>query len=151
LRTTNRLLRWQAAYIAGIVDGEGTVTLTRYRREGNRRAVVSVSSTEPDLLRHVRLLIGAGRISMKARRLQHHSPGFAYTITSRQALALLAQIAPYLQTYKAQRARLLLEDYVHLTPRNGRYTPEQRDARDSFELRFFAIKTRAGISRVRHR
>ena len=125
------------------------MTLTRYRRNGNRRAVVSISSTEPDLLRHVRSLIGVGRITTKARRLHHHSPGFAYTISSRQALALLAQIAPYLRTYKAERARLLLDEYVRLTPRNGHYSPEQRDARDSFELRFFAIKTRAGSSRLR--
>jgi hypothetical protein len=125
------------------------VTLTRYRRNGIRRAVVSISSTEPDLLRHIHSFVGVGRITTKARRLDHHSPGFAYTISSRQALALLAQIAPYLRTYKAERARLLLDEYVRLTPRNGHYSPEQRDARASFEVRFFAIKTRAGTSRLR--
>jgi hypothetical protein len=77
----------------------------------------------------------------------HHSPSFAYCITSRQALHLLAQIAPFLRTYKSQRACLLLQEYVRLTPRNGRYTAEQLAARAEFEVRFFTISTRAGTVR----
>ena len=71
----------------------------------------------------------------------------AYCITSRQALRLLAQVAPFLRTYKMKRASLLLQDYARLTPRNGRYTPEQLAARAEFESRFFAISTRAGTGR----
>jgi hypothetical protein len=40
-----------AAYVAGIIDGEGTITLTRMHRGENRRLVVSISSTELVLLR----------------------------------------------------------------------------------------------------
>jgi hypothetical protein len=36
----------EAAYVAGIVDGEGTITLTTMHAGENRRLVVSVSSTE---------------------------------------------------------------------------------------------------------
>jgi hypothetical protein len=109
-----------AAYIAGIVDGEGTITLTRTHRGENRRAVVSISSTELPLLTYVRSVIGAGRITGKVRSREHHSPSFAYCITSRQALQLLAQVTPFLRTYKSARACMLLEDYTRLTPRNGR-------------------------------
>jgi hypothetical protein len=57
------------------------------------------------------------------------------------------EVAPFLRTYKTHRANLLLQEYVRLTPRNGRYTPEQGAARDDFESRFFAISTRAGTVR----
>ena len=58
---------------------------------------------------------------------------------------LLGRISPYLRTYKAGRARLLLEGYVRVTPRNGRYTPCQRAARQAFEERFFANSVRARV------
>jgi hypothetical protein len=106
--------------VAGIIDGEGTITLTRTHRGENRRPVVSISSTELQLLTYVQSVIGAGRITGKACAREHHSPSFAYCVTSRQALALLAQVYPFLRTYKSKRACLLLEEYQHVTPRNGR-------------------------------
>jgi hypothetical protein len=138
-----QLSETEAAYLAGIIDGEGTVTLTRTHRGENRRPVVSISSTELPLLLYVRSVVGAGRITSKVRAQDHHSPSFAYTIYSRQALTLLNQVSPYLRTYKAGRACLLLEQYVRVTPRNGRYTPHQRAGRQAFEQRLFANSVRA--------
>jgi hypothetical protein len=141
----------EAAYVAGIIDGEGTVTLTRTHRGENRRPVVSISSCELPLLNYVKAVIGAGRITGKVCAREHHSPSFTYSITSRQALSLLARVCPFLRTYKASRARLLLEEYQRVTPRNGRYTLEQRAAREQLEDRFFAISTRVGTrNRVSH-
>jgi hypothetical protein len=48
-----------------------------------------------------------------------------------------------LRTYKSERARLLLDEYILVTPRNGRYTVRQRRARQDFENRFFALSVRA--------
>src|SRR4051812_34266153 len=110
--SVNRLSPCDAAYVAGIVDGEGTITLTRKHRRENRRPVLSISSTEIALLRFVHAAIGAGRISGKVRSRPNHSPSFAYVITGRQALAVLSQIVRYLRTYKIERARLLLEEYI---------------------------------------
>ena len=39
-----------AAYIAGLIDGEGTVTLSRRHRNENRQLVVSISNTDRPLL-----------------------------------------------------------------------------------------------------
>lgn len=33
---------WEAAYIAGIIDGEGTITLTRMHRNEHRRHVLQL-------------------------------------------------------------------------------------------------------------
>lgn len=38
------LLGTDAAYIAGLIDGEGTVTLTRKHRNENRQLCVSISA-----------------------------------------------------------------------------------------------------------
>ena len=82
-----------AAYIAGLVDGEGTVTLTR---------------------RH------------------------------RQALALLSQTLPWLRSYKRARAELIIRDYVRLTPRNGKYSPDKKRDRIRFENSVLSIKANSG-------
>jgi hypothetical protein len=121
-----RLQDSEAAYVAGIIDGEGTITLTRIHRGENRRPVVSISSTERPLLEYVRLVVGAGRITNKRRSRTHHSASFAYVISSRNALCLLSQVTRYLHTYKFDRANLLLTEYLRLTPRNGRYSPITR-------------------------
>src|ERR1700733_8760618 len=138
-----KLRESEAAYIAGIIDGEGTITLTRTHRGENRRPIVSVSSTERALLQYLRLVIGAGRTTNKRRSRTHHSASFAYVISSRNALALLSQISQYLHTYKLRRANLLLREYLRVTPRNGRYFPSLKLARSAFERDFLAITTRA--------
>jgi hypothetical protein len=140
LACINLLSPCNAAYVAGIIDGEGTTTLTRTHSGENRRPVLSISSTEYDLLRYVRTTVGAGRISGKVCSRPHHSPSFAYVITGRQALTVLSQVVPFLRTYKLERARLLLSEYIAVTPRNGRYTPEQRARRTEFERRFFRFQ-----------
>ena len=38
-----------AAYLAGLIDGEGTVTLTRKHRNENRQLAGSISNTEKTL------------------------------------------------------------------------------------------------------
>ncbi len=63
----------EAAYIAGIVDGEGTVSLVRHHGTENRRAVVSVANTEHDLLAYLKATIGAGRITRKRVAKDHHT------------------------------------------------------------------------------
>lgn len=44
-KKVRKLKLTDAAYITGLIDGEGTITLTRERRGENRRLVVSISNT----------------------------------------------------------------------------------------------------------
>ncbi|MGI8385235.1 LAGLIDADG family homing endonuclease [Robertmurraya sp. P23] len=41
---------WEASYIAGIIDGEGSITLTRMHKGEFRRPCISISSTDRELL-----------------------------------------------------------------------------------------------------
>jgi hypothetical protein len=130
----------QAAYIAGLIDGEGTITLSRLHKGEMRRLVISIASTEKPLLTFVREATGFGRVTSKRTYRQNHAPGYTYYVTSRQALMLLGEIAPYLRSYKRIRAELALAHYIALTPRNGKYDEGQREMRAQFEQQFLATK-----------
>ena len=108
------------AYLAGLIDADGTVTLTRSHANKNRSATVTLSNTDKNLLIWVRTTLAAGTISGKKTSKPYHSPSFTWTIRGRQAITLLQQLLPYLQTYKAKRAELIVRDYIRLTPRNGK-------------------------------
>jgi hypothetical protein len=142
IRQTARLSETDAAYLAGLIDGEGTIALTRLHRGQNRQLVVSVSSTERTLLEWALHSTGVGKITSKRTSAPHHAPGLTYTVANRQALALLVQVTPHLRSYKADRARLVLDYYVKLTPRNGKYDDALRAERSDFERRFALISMR---------
>ena len=140
-KEVNLLGQTDAAYIAGIIDGEGTVTLSRRHRSENRQLVISISNTERPLLEYVLNSVGAGKITGKRTYQPHHSASYTYAISNRQALALLNQVVPYLKTYKAKRSDIILRDYIRLTPRNGYYSPEIKKARTEFEHEVMTIKS----------
>ena len=129
-----------AAYIAGLIDGEGTITLTRKHRNENRQLAISISNTEKDLLDFALSTIGAGKITKKRTTHSHHTPSYTYAIYNRQALTLLEQIHLFLRTYKRERAALILRDYLALTPRNGKYSEVMKLARTKFETALLEIK-----------
>ena len=129
-----------AAYIAGLIDGEGTVTLSRLHANESRRLVVSIASTEIELLQFVLNQAGAGKITRKRAYSEKHAASFCYSISSRQALALLHQCRPYLKSYKRKRAELAIHEYLAVTPRNGKYTLSKLAKRTDFEQRLLAIR-----------
>jgi hypothetical protein len=129
-----------AAYIAGLIDGEGTVTLTRKHANENRQLAITISNTERQLLEYTKQTVGAGKITNKRTTRSNHTPSYTYAVYNRQALTLLGQIRPYMRSYKATRAERILRDYLALTPRNGKYTPALRQAREEFETAVLKIK-----------
>jgi len=130
-----------AAYIAGLIDGEGTITLVRKHKNENRQLSISISSTEISMLEFVKSATGVGKITNKRTSKSHHTPSFAYAVYNRQALALLKQVSPFLKSYKKRRAELILRDYLKFTPRNGKYTVELLHQKKMFEKAVLAIKS----------
>ena len=130
-----------AAYLAGLIDGEGTVTLTRRNLNKQRELVVSISNTEMPILTYVQTVSGVGKITKKRTTSSLHTPSFTFQVTNRQALSLLKQIVRYMKSHKATRAKLVLKDYIRLTPRNGRYTTQQLQEREKFIEKFFSIQS----------
>lgn len=145
--TARKLSPPEAAYLAGIVDGEGTITLTRRNSYKQRHLILSVSNTELRLLRHLRALTGVGKITKKRVYSARHSLGYTYGTSNRHALDIIAAIHPYLQTHKRRRAKLVLENYLKLTPRNGKYTPTMLKKREQFIEKFFDIRPETTTTR----
>lgn len=139
-KNTRLLNTKDAAYIAGLIDGEGTITLCRKHRNENRQLAISISNTEKTLLKYVLDTVGTGKITNKRTTSAQHTPSFTYAVYNRQALSLLDQVYPYLRTYKAKRAEIIIRDYLRLTPRNGKYSPEQQLKRERFEAEILMIK-----------
>ena len=134
------LSRTDAAYVAGLIDGEGTVTLTRKHKNENRQVCVSIASTEIELLDFVLDVTGVGKITNKKASKSLHSHSYAYAVYNRHALTLLDVTLPYLKSYKKERAALILRDYLAVTPRNGKYTAEILARKKTFEQTVLAIK-----------
>lgn len=132
------------AYLAGIVDGEGTITIAapRNKVDGKRELhhiELTVSSTDLELLDWIKVWWG-GTVSTKKVYQDHHRPSFAWRLTNRQALTVLIDIFPFLQVRrKRNRAALLITEWEALTPRNGKYTDEMLAKKDDLVRRFFEI------------
>lgn len=138
-KSCKKLTKTQAAYIAGLIDGEGTVTLTRKHRNEQRQLAVTVSSTEREILEFVLESTNVGKITGKRTYKDHHLPSFTYAVHNRQALALLEQVSPLMISYKKARAGFVLKHYIDVTPRNGKYNVEMLEVRKEFEEAFFKI------------
>jgi LAGLIDADG-like domain len=148
-RSTRELTVAEAAYVAGLVDGEGTVTLSRRHANEHRQLVVTIANTERPLLEFVLAVAGTGKITRKRTCAAQHTPSYCYAVSNRQALSLLRQLHPYLISYKRARAELAIRCYVLLTPRNGRYTPDQECLRLEFERSFLAIRAHPRCALIR--
>ena len=129
----------ERGYLAGLIDGEGTITLTVKQKNARRHLAVTISSTERNILEYAMKIIGVGKITTKITYKEQHSPSFTYQVYSRQALDVLKQVFVHLQSYKKKRAQLALKHYVALTPRNGKYTKELLKKRKQFEESFLSI------------
>ncbi|MFU8891016.1 MAG: hypothetical protein ACNA76_05070 [Anaerosomatales bacterium] len=99
------------AYAAGLIDGEGTVTLSRNHSGKMRSPVISMTSTTPEVLRFMQERYGG----------------------SIRPYLLVPE--------KIRRADLIIQTYKSVTPRNGKYDAKTAIARHAFELEFFHPST----------
>ena len=148
-RNVNSLSTVNASYLAGLIDGEGTVTLTRLSKNRQRGLAVTISNTERAILDHVLRVVGVGKITNKRRSRANHTPSYTFQIANRQALDLLRQVRPFLRSHKSERAKLAAREYLRLTPRNGRYTAQQLLQRQVFVKQFFDIRPSEATGRPR--
>lgn len=131
----------QKAYLAGIIDGEGSIMLTKFHKNQWPAPCVSIASVSLELLEWIRLKTGLGKIKSKKNYSPNkHKNSFTYTVRYNDAILLLEMVEPYLViTQKKLRAQMILKFYKLLTTRNGRYSEEQRKAKEDFYKQFMAL------------
>jgi hypothetical protein len=111
-----RLSATEAAYFAGFVDGEGTISVARTKRRESRtgyrfRPYLSVANTNIDVLRSLLTQCGNGRILCKYstfRCCPDRKELYALDLGAAQMRRVLPAIQPYLRVKKRQ-AELLME------------------------------------------
>lgn len=118
----------EKAYIAGIIDGEGTVTLTRDHHGEMPAPKVSVANNNLELLRWIKGKVGAGIIIKRTKRQPQHGDQYVLDFSNNSALSLLSEVGKYMLVKKAH-AQLLLSRYKAATPRNGRYNEDLLNAK----------------------
>ncbi|WP_017413373.1 LAGLIDADG family homing endonuclease [Clostridium tunisiense] len=128
----------QKAYVAGIIDGEGSIMLQSFHKNQLPSPCVSVASTSMELLIYLKQIISCGVIVKKKNyNLEKHHDSYTFYVRYNNAINLLIEIEPYLIIEsKRKRAKLIIEKYKTLTPRNGRYSEEQLLLKELFYKEF---------------
>ncbi|MGZ4160894.1 MAG: LAGLIDADG family homing endonuclease [Neobacillus sp.] len=132
---------WEAAYIAGIIDGEGSITLTRMHEHEYRRPCILIASTDKELLVYNQTMTGGTINNKKNYNPDRHKDSYALIIKKKETvLYILRQITHYLRVDKKRNRSLwILENYEKVTPRNGKYNSELLKKKITFEDAFFQI------------
>jgi hypothetical protein len=132
---------WEASYIAGIIDGEGSITLTKLHENEHRRPCITIASTDKELLIYVQTLIGGSITNKKNYKPELHKDSYTLSLKKKETvLSVLKQISPYLRINKKRsRAIWIVENYEKVTLRNGKYTEELHKQKLVFEEAFFKI------------
>lgn len=127
----------EAAYVAGIIDGEGSLTLAHRKRNEERgwesiEPNVRISNTNLALMEYLSALLGARSYVALGRPKSHWKPQYTISISAfAEIAALLERIMPYL-VIKHRRAEIML----HLVRRRlsqEPYTDEDRRLLQAFK------------------
>lgn len=128
------------AYVAGLIDGEGSIQLDhRGGPSAHRAPVVSLTNTSRPIIDFLKERFG-GTVCEQKRYAEHHRQAWIWRVCHDRALSFLAEVAPHLRhEQKVARAGLLLREYKSVTKRNGRYTDQELGAKRLLEEHFLAL------------
>lgn len=130
----------EISYIAGIIDGEGSIMLIKFHNNQLPAPCISISSTTLELLIWIKEKTSMGKIVNKRLYKDYYKKSYSYLVTHDNAINLLKLIIPYLViNSKKQRAELILNEYKTVTKRNGKYTESEMKVKDEFYSKFISI------------
>lgn len=131
----------EKAYLAGIIDGEGSIMLIKFHKNQHPSPCISIASTSLELLNWIKDITGYGKIkSKKNYNTIKHQDSYTYIVKYNDAIKLLNDIAPYLViSQKKQRTELILSEYKYITPRNGRYSSKLLQQKQAFYEKFISL------------
>ncbi|MDQ5915027.1 MAG: 2 protein [Pseudomonadota bacterium] len=132
----------EAAYIAGLMDGEGCFYIERFKSARSPigfqyRVIATITMCDKRTIEHVCNITGK---SYRTRKLK--SGRIAYTIDWRSGVAgdLLKAIIPFLQNKKEQ-AEICLHFDKSVAPGRGRtYTKDHADICERLRLKLQSLK-----------
>lgn len=124
-----RFKKWEAAWLSAILDGEGSVGLYDYGKEG-RRILIQMGNTDKKLIDEFKRIIGCGSSVFRTNIHKSHKgrkPMFQYCLKgSNRCYWVLKQIYPFLITKKEKVHDILKELEDKPFGRWANATPEAR-------------------------
>jgi len=129
------------AYLAGFIDGEGSICIFGYHGRRHSALRLQAYNTNRDVLDWIALTFG-GRVHVVKRRRSSWRQSFAWQISGQHAVPIIEQCMPYFRI-KAQQAKLFLEVAATLNQR-GNHTAI---ATDILEYRRTAARRISALNR----
>jgi len=125
------------AYMAGIIDGEGSVMLSHSSNPKYRAPIVSVSSTSYEILDWIKTNFGGHICSHKTYNEKHKSH-WSWRLSNNVCIEILSLILPYMvEATKIYRASHIVNNYKKVTKRNGQYSEKEKLDKLDFEDQFY--------------
>lgn len=125
-------------YLAGFLDGEGSIGVERYNRYGittNYGIKISVTNTNRSVLDWIQSHYGGYMVASKPKKLNHHVC-FQLTLRHRKAYRLIKDVQPYLKL-KVELANLAIKIaercLVGYNHRQGKSPERERADQEDFE------------------
>lgn len=109
------------AYLAGIIDGEGTISFGRTKTSAF--PIVTVTNTNKDILDFCLQFPGAS-LRKHSRSNPSHKPAWEVRWRYNPALNILDTVLPYLRAKRGAAYAVL--SWREVVRRNGKYSPEER-------------------------
>lgn len=136
----------EIGYLAGIIDGEGCITITRQkpgtggRKNWSYRLYLKVTMGHRETVDRLREMTGVG--SVHEQKTAHWNTAWSWIVSTRDAQGILELVRPHLIT-KAIEADLALEwCYLPLAPLGGRNGGKEipQEIQDQRHRLFVAMK-----------
>lgn len=102
-----KMIETEKAYLAGLIDGEGSVSIIRATTPNARHGIshqlrIMVFNTDFKMISWVKKTVGYRYISYRKQQSERHKPSYAYSVTAQKAIEVLRAVYPYMITKRAQ-------------------------------------------------
>lgn len=154
----NTLTETEKAYLAGLIDGEGCIFISKYRGKNNVSPVynlrVIVAMSEKEILEDMQKITGAGRVHYNptvSKKRENWSEMWQWiTTATADVKALLDAIYPYLRIKKSQADTALQFIQVGSTHCGKNVTVPKHitEQREYFRMKLMNQKTRGNRNHV---
>jgi hypothetical protein len=150
----NELSEVQKAYLAGLFDGEGCITIlkTSPKRRAiscSYRVTLEMNMTDGDQMEYLQKITGIGYITRhKVYSRPNCRDRWQWTINKDESVELLYQIYPYLVLKKPQAALLIefVENFVKTRRLANRVDPLLQEKKEEYYLMIKQLKYLTGDS-----
>lgn len=127
------------AYIAGIIDGEGCIAISRHKT--GLTIGVAVSMTDPRAIMVIREAFG-GKLFLNKKRAPNHKPVWMWRVEARKAEIILRAIQPFLRV-KIDQCNLALSLRDHMRSGGILSRGKQHDPTSNKDIEIVAFREAA--------